>query len=163
MIKISAEQQALYMKTAKALKGSERRIFMASVVQALGRGGQRYAENVFGWNRRTVRKGLEELTTGQPKIDQFAARGRKRVEERLPHLLDHLREIVDRYSENAVICGASQLITHVSTAEVRRQLIEQKGYTDETLPCVATLRKRLSELGYQWRPSRKAALTVISH
>ena len=155
MIKTSAEQQARYMETAKALKGSERRIFMASVVQTLGRGGQRYAENVFGWNRRTVRKGLEELTSGQPKIDQFAARGRKRIEERLPHLLDDLREIVNRYSENAVRCGTGQLMTHVSTAEIRRQLIEQKGYTDETLPCVATLRKRLSELGYQWRRTRK--------
>jgi hypothetical protein len=44
MIEITAEQQTLYIETAKGLIGSERRIFMAGVVQGLGRGGQRYAE-----------------------------------------------------------------------------------------------------------------------
>ena len=41
MIQIAAAQKTLYIETAKGLKGSERRIFMASVVQGLGRGGQR--------------------------------------------------------------------------------------------------------------------------
>ncbi len=34
----------LLMETAKALKGSARRMFLARTVQALGEGGQRLAE-----------------------------------------------------------------------------------------------------------------------
>src|SRR4051812_20471919 len=101
MIEITAEQKTCYIETAKRLKGSERRIFMAGVVQALGRGGQRYTEQTFGWNRRTVRKGMEELSSGISKIDQFAARGRKRVEERLPYLLDDLRELIAGQSQTS--------------------------------------------------------------
>jgi hypothetical protein len=33
---------------------------MAEVVQALGRGGQRLAESILGWNRKTIRKGALE-------------------------------------------------------------------------------------------------------
>lgn len=146
MSQITPEQKALYIKTAQLLKGSERRIFMASVVQALGRGGQRYAEREFGWNRRTVRKGVEELTSGLPKIDHFAARGRKRAEERLPRLLDDLREVVE--GEAGAPAAAGRPTMRLSAAEVRRRLIEQRAYCDEALPCVATIGKKLKQLGY---------------
>ena len=48
----------LLVQTAKALKGSARRLFMARTVQALGEGGQRLAEQELGWNRGTIRKGM---------------------------------------------------------------------------------------------------------
>ncbi len=38
----------LLVTTAKALKGSARRMFMARAVQALGEGGQRLAERELG-------------------------------------------------------------------------------------------------------------------
>ena len=41
----------LLVQTAKTLKGSGRRLFMARTVQALGEGGQRLAERELGWNR----------------------------------------------------------------------------------------------------------------
>nr|WP_223807658.1 hypothetical protein [Pseudanabaena sp. UWO311] len=50
----------LYIKTAKKLKGTDRRQFMAEVVKSLGVGGQTLAERELGWNRRTVRKGTKE-------------------------------------------------------------------------------------------------------
>src|SRR5258708_33806131 len=74
-------------ETAKALKGSARRMFLARTVQALGAGGQRLAERELGWNRGTIRKGLHELEHGIICIDAFSSRGRKRSEEHLPHLL----------------------------------------------------------------------------
>jgi hypothetical protein len=36
----------------------------------------------------------------------------------------------------------------LSAAEVRRQLIAQKGYTDEALPTVQTITSKLNALGY---------------
>jgi len=142
MIELSEEQLRDYRKTAQTLKGSERRRFMARVVQTLGRGGQRYVEKVFGWNRRTIRKGMTELTSGIMQTDHFSARGRKRMEAQLPHLLADLRELME-----------SQAVGLSATA-LRQQLIEQKGYAAEALPCVATLRKRLKELGYPLRSAR---------
>ncbi len=51
--------KALLLNTAKELKGSARRIFMARTVQILGEGGQRLAERELGWNRGTLRKAHE--------------------------------------------------------------------------------------------------------
>ena len=83
---MSQEEKELVMIVAKQLKGSERRLFKARVVKLLGRGGQAYAERELGWNRRTIRKGSGELASGVVQEDNFAARGRKRAEEHLPHL-----------------------------------------------------------------------------
>lgn len=38
--------------------------------------------------------------------------------------------------------------TRISTAEVRRQLIAQKGYSAEELPSKETILTRLNQLGY---------------
>ena len=58
---LTEEQKSTYIETAKALKGSDRRMFMARVVKSLGRGGQRRAEAELGWNRCTISKGAHEL------------------------------------------------------------------------------------------------------
>ena len=42
----------------------------------------------------------------------------------------------------------ARLYTRLSAAEVRRQLIAQKGYTDEALPTVQTITSKLNALGY---------------
>ena len=54
----------LWKDTAQWLKGTDRRQFMAQVVQALGPGGQAQAERELGWNRGTIRKGQYELAHG---------------------------------------------------------------------------------------------------
>jgi hypothetical protein len=91
--------KALFIDTAKTLKGSARRLFMARTVKELGPGGQRRAERELGWNRITIRKGTHELDSGFICLDAFSARGRKRAEDHLPHLLDDLAAIVDSQSQ----------------------------------------------------------------
>mgnify|MGYP003310909549 CR=1 FL=1 len=73
---LTEEQKSTYIETAKALKGSDRRMFMARVVKSLGRGGQRRAEAELGWNRCTISKGAHELESGIVCVDYFSARGR---------------------------------------------------------------------------------------
>jgi hypothetical protein len=63
------------LSTVAVLHGSERRLFMARIVQLLGPGGQRRAERELGWNRVTIRKGLHELTSGIRCVDAFCLRG----------------------------------------------------------------------------------------
>lgn len=154
MIEVTAAQQSAYRERANMLKGSERRRYMASVVQILGRGGQRYAESVLGWNRRTVRKGMAELTSGISQTDHFAARGRKRSEERLPHLLEELRAIADAQRRCRETSGTEPGISGVSATAVRRALIAQKIYPEPLVPALATIRKKLIDLGYQLHPAR---------
>ncbi len=68
MIELSESLKSLYIKTAKKLKGNEKREFIAEVVKGLGIGGQNLAEQELGWNRRKIRKGMGELQNGQPLI-----------------------------------------------------------------------------------------------
>jgi hypothetical protein len=47
------------------------------------------------------------------------------------------------------------LYTRLSVREVRNQLIERQGYTDEQLPDNEVLRQRINELGYKLRTVKK--------
>ncbi len=99
-MELTGELKALFIETAQKLKGHERRIFMAKVVRLLGPGGQRQAESELGWNRGTIRKGRQELSSGLRCADAFSSRGRHRVEKRLPNLLEDIKSIVDTSESN---------------------------------------------------------------
>lgn len=132
-----------------------RRRFMAEVVSLFGRGGQRFAEQYLGWNRKTIRKGVEELARGQPIADRFSERGRPRAEERLPELLAHLREIVKPKTQTDPTFRSTQIYTPLTAGEVRRRLDEEFGYGEAVLPCVRTIRSKLNGLGYQLKRVQK--------
>lgn len=138
----------VFQETAKALKGSERRLFMARIVKEVGKGGQRRAEKLMGWDRTTIRKGMHELESGIVCIDAFNARGRKRAEEHLPNLLGDIKAIVDSQSQVDPQFRTNRLYTRLDGAEVRRQLMEQKDYQEEQLPSVKTIVNKLNTLGY---------------
>jgi Rhodopirellula transposase DDE domain len=140
--------KTLFIETARSLKGSARRLFMARTVKEIGPGGQRYAARELGWHRDLIRKGTHELESGFMCLDAFSARGRKRAEAHLPNLLGDIRAIVDSQSQADPQFRTTRLYTRLSAAEVRRQLIAQKGYTDDELPTVQTITTKLNTLGY---------------
>jgi len=147
-MELSAELTTFLRETAATLHGSARRVFMARAVRDLGRGGQRLAERELGWCRGTVRKGRHELDSGITCLAGFALRARKKAEEHLPALLDDIRAIVDGQSQADPQFRTTRLYTRLSAAEVRRQLITQKGYSDAELPCERTILTKLNVLGY---------------
>jgi hypothetical protein len=151
-MELSATLIQTFKTTAKQLKGSARRVFMAGIVQELGRGGQRRAEAELGWDRKTIRKGLQELKRGVPFEDNFKARGRKPVEQRLPNLRNDIKAIVDSQSQTDPQFKSQRLYTRLSAAQVRQQLITQKGYSDEELPTATTIGYKLNQMDYH--PSR---------
>jgi len=153
-MELTESVKALLREAAQALKGSERRRFLARTVAELGPGGQRRAERELGWSRVTIRKGMRELARGVTCVDAFALRGRRRAEERLPNLLADLRAIADSQSQTDPSFRTTRLYTRLTAAEVRRQLIAQKGYTDAELPTVQTIGAKLNALGYH--PQRVA-------
>ena len=143
------EMIPVLIDTARTLKGNQRRLFMAKTVQAMGRGGQRWAQEHLGWCRETIRKGRHELRSGMTCLDAFSCRRRKTVEEYLPRLLDDIRAIADGQSQADPKFQTQRLFTRISAAEVRRQLIAAKGYTDEELPTQQTINAKMNLLGYR--------------
>ncbi len=129
---------------------------MAEVVKALGRGGQSLAERELGWNRGTIRKATRELEAGQEVQDNVSARGRKAAEHHLSHLLEDIQSIVEQQSQTDPTFRTTRLYTRLSAAEVRGQLIKQKGYTDQEVPSQETIRVTLNALDYKLRPVRKS-------
>ena len=81
----------------------------------------------WGWSRMTIRTGQQELRGGIACVDAFGLRGRKKAEAHLPHLLEDIRAIVDSQSQTDPQFHTTRLSTRLSAAEVRRQLIAQKG------------------------------------
>jgi hypothetical protein len=94
MLKLTNSIIEWLKNTAKRLKGTILRIFMAETVQLLGTGGASAAEEKLGWNRGTIRKGQNELESQAIK-DNFSARGRHKCEELFPHLLDDIKKIAE--------------------------------------------------------------------
>ena len=145
----SPEMIPLLIDAAKALKASQRRLFMARTVEAMGRGGQAWAEAHLGRNRETIRKGMHELRTGMTCLDAFHCRRRRPAEEHLPRLLEDIRAIADAHSQADPKFQTDRLFTRISAAEVRRQLIATKGYTDAELPTPQTINTKLNLLGFR--------------
>src|SRR4051794_7661771 len=110
------EMIPVLIAAATALKGGQKRIFMAQTVKAMGRGGQRWALEHLGWCRDTIRKGMHELRSGMTCVDAFSARRRKPAEEHLPRLLDDIRSIADAHSQADPKFQTRRLFTRISAA-----------------------------------------------
>jgi len=151
IFEITPELKETLNVTRLALKGSERRKFMARIVKQLGTGGQRKAERELGWDRKTIIKGTHELNSGFDCIDNFSGRGRYLAEVHLPDLLDEIKAIVEPKSQTDPTFRTTQLYTPITAAEVHRRLIESGKYSDEGLPKVRTIRNKLNQINYSLR------------
>jgi hypothetical protein len=80
--------------------GSRRR--SGEVATVLWGGCARQAERRLGWGRDTVEKGLHEQRHGLRRLENFAARGRRRSEEKDPRLA-----IPGRRCPASARCGTS--------------------------------------------------------
>jgi len=155
-LELTESLKTLFIQTAKSLKGSARRLFMARTVAQLGEGGQRLAQRELGWNRATIRKGTHELRTGITCCDSFGLRGRKPAEASLPNLLDDIKQIVDGQSQTDPQFRNNRLYTRLTATQVRRQLILQKGYSDQELPQAKSIGEKLNRLGYYPKKVKKS-------
>jgi hypothetical protein len=147
-MELTEDLKRVFIETATTLKGYARRRFMAQTVKAFGYGGASLAERELGWNRGVIRKGMHELRSGLHCIEHTSTRRPKRAEERLPNLLADIHALVDGQSQTDPQFRSNRLYTRLTAAEVRRQLIAQKGYTDTELPTARTILTKLNDLGY---------------
>ncbi len=146
--------ETLIRSAARRLKGHQRRLFMAEVTTQLCDGNSRQAERRFGWGRATVTKGLHELHQGVRCLENFAARGRQRSEEKDPQLAAAIRAIVEPHTQADPELKSSRRYTNLSAAEVRQALLD-KGYPQEQLPSTRTLRDILNRMNYRLKRIQK--------
>lgn len=148
MTTLTGDERMLYLDTAQKLKGPDRRRFMALTVKQFGKGGKCLAARELGWCPETILKGVRELESGLPIFDNYSACGRKSAETHLPDLIADIRELVDGQCQTDPRFQTERLYRRISAPEVRRQLIERKGYSDAQLPQLRWIGIKLNELGY---------------
>ena len=155
MMEDSVEQyDALIQSGARRLTGYQRRLFQAEVATALCGGCARQAERRFGWGRETVEKGLQEQQHGMRCLENFAARGRQRSEQKDPHLAADIRAIVGPHTHADPELKSSRRYTNLSAAEVRQALID-RGYPQGKLPSERTMRDILNRMNYRLKRLQK--------
>lgn len=150
-LELTPEIKSTIQTAVGLLKGAARRLFMASVVEQMGRGGQSCAAKELGWNRDLIRKGLHELKSGMTCVDAFSSRGRKRWVERRPGLAQDVKAIIDAHCQTDPTFRTTRLYRRLTAKEVRRQLLEDKGYAPDQVPCERSMRGLLNELGFHPR------------
>lgn len=155
-LNITDEMLQAWSQILEKLSGSDRRLFMASVVKAQGRGGALFAQQKLGWDRGTIRKGLRELESGIVCRDAFDQRGRKPAEARLGNLAHDLRAMAEASSQTDPTFRTTQLYRRLTGRDARRRLIEELGYRPEDVPAERSLRRKLTAMGFQPRRVAKS-------
>ena len=146
--------EMLIRSAARRLKGHQRRLFLAEVATQLCDGNPRQAERRFGFGRDTVSKGLHEATQGIRCLENFAARGRQRSEDKSPQLAAAIRAIVEPHTQADPELKSSRRYTNLSAAEVRQALLD-KGYAEQEVPQERTLRDILNRPNYRLKRIQK--------
>ena len=118
-LNITAETRKIWEQTLAQLNGQARRLFMASVIVGLGRGGAAWAKRELGWDRTTVKKGLCELNSGVVCIDNVRLRGRKGFSLKLPQLKADLQAIGEASSQTDPTFRTTQLYRRLTAAEAK--------------------------------------------
>lgn len=136
------------------MNGYQRRMFQAEVTAELCGGNSRLAERRFGWGRDTVEKGLEESRHGIRCLENFAARGRLRSEDKDPKLAADIRAIVEPHSYVDPELKSSRRYSNLSAKEVRDALIAQ-GHPPAGLPSERTMRDILNRMNYRLKRIQK--------
>jgi Rhodopirellula transposase DDE domain len=145
---------ALIRSGARRLTGFQRRAYQAEVAVELCGGNARQAERRFGWGRVAVEKGLHERRTGLRCLEDFVARGRRRVEDRDPRLAADIRAICEPHSYADPSLKSSRRYTNLAAAEVLEALVA-RGHAQADLPAERTMRDILNRMNYRLKRIRK--------
>jgi hypothetical protein len=116
----------------------------------------RQAESVFGWSRKTVELGLNELRTGSTCIGNFGLRGRPRVKDEHPQLVEDMLSLVEPQSQTDPKFQGRFKYTRITAKAIRQALIDEKVWEEEQLPHENTIGVLLNRLDYRLRRVQKS-------
>jgi len=156
MTNLSAQHIKTIKDAAKKLTGAKRRAFQAQVAIDYLSSKPHLAEKTFGWDRRTVALGLNELRTGFVCFDDFKARGNKKTEVKVPQLEIDIVALAEPESQVDPKFQTMFKYTRITAKSMREALITQKGWAHEELPCEKSISNILNRLGFRLRRVQKA-------
>jgi len=151
---IESEHVDLLRLAAGKLKGEDRRVFVAEVTLRLCDGKERLAEDRFGGSRQMVRKGLEQLRTGQATETGHHNGGRKRFEDRHPKMAQAIRDIAEPKTQADPELKSQRQYLNLSAAEVRKALAD-RGWNDDDIPPDRSMRRILNRMNFRLKKIRK--------
>lgn len=149
------QSKDFFVNILNKLSGQDKRSAIAEMADMVGYGGQTLISTEYAVSRNTIRKGNLELKSGVQIKDDFSKRGRKKIEEILPNLLQDIKDIAESQSQTDPKFQSTRLYTRLTVAEFRKQLIEHKGYSDKELPTNQTLNTKINQLGYKMKKLQK--------
>jgi len=140
---------------ARKLTGFQRRQFQAEMAIEHCQSKPRRAEQVFGWGRDAVQKGLDELSSGIRCVENFSARGRRKTEEQFPELVQEIHAVVEPESQADPKFQTSLAYTRITAKAVYEQLVANSADSGRHVPAERTVHDILNRLGYRLRRVRK--------
>jgi len=149
-----AVSDELLVLAAKQMHGGERRKFLGQVCEKLCGGNTRKAESRFGWGRDTVALGIAEQDPEFKPTPKTEHRGQPRSEVRNPQLAIDIQLIVEPHTHADPELKADRKYANLSAKEVLQEL-KARGYTDDTLPKVRTIRDILNRMNYRLKRIQK--------
>jgi Rhodopirellula transposase DDE domain len=156
MLSLTKQHITTIKDAAKKLTGAKRREFQAQVSIDYLNSKPHVAEKIFGWDRKTVALGLNELRSGVVCIDDFKARGNKKTEEKIPQLEFDIVSLAEPESQIDPKFQTAFKYTRITAKAMREALITKKGWNHEELPCEKTISNILNRLGFRLRRVQKA-------
>jgi hypothetical protein len=156
MISLSKKHITTIKDAAKKLTGAKRREFQAQVSIDYLNSKAHLAERIFGWDRKTVALGLNELRSGVVCIDDFKARGNKKTEEKMPQLEIDIISLAEPESQIDPKFQTVFKYTRITAKAMREALITKRAWRHEELPCEKTISNILNRLGFRLRRVQKA-------
>jgi len=156
MTDLSEQHIATIKDAAKKLTGVKRRAFQAQVAMDYMNSKPYLAEKTFGWDRKTVALGLNELRTGLVCFDNFKARGNKKTEAKIPQLEIDIVALAEPESQIDPKFQTVFNYTRITAKAMREALMTKKGWNHEELPCEKSISNILNRLGFRLRRVQKA-------
>ena len=154
--KLNQSQKEDIRLAASKMKGVSKREFQAEMTIKYCGGSPRLSETVFGWNRKSVKLGLEEKRTGITCVGTKKGKsGRKSWEEKNPEVAKELQKLVEEYAQKDPTFKSTIAYTRLTAFHGIKQL-SLMGYSQEQLPKQTTMNEVLKRMGYRLRKVVKA-------
>ena len=139
MTELSEQHIATIKDAAKKLTGAKRRAFQAQVAIDYVNSKPYLAERIFGWDRKTVALGLNELRTGFVCFDNFKARGNKKTEAKMPQLEIDIVALAEPESQIDPKFQTAFKYTRITAKAMREALITKKAGNMKNYPVKSLL------------------------
>ena len=137
----------------KNLKSYDKRIAIGSLIHDIGGRCLNKISKLFNVSWAYCKKCYIEYS--QPQVSKPETRGRKKLTELQPTLIDDIKNIIEDYASTDSDFKTEKRYVRLTLNEIREELIATKHYTNETCIKKSALANLLNELNFNLRKVQK--------